>query len=197
MRGEQDDDDDDDDDETVVLKDDDDDEEEEEEDDLDLPLLSFENIARNLPAGTEAEVKRLRRIVTYMDMAVDNQKEVVEELQNLREEFDAHRNHRVDLLVARNQAKDAKIRRLENLLVSITGNHPFSQSLLEDVFEHLGLQEDAELKERLLRRRMVARPQNVVDLLPASPDVGNVDDSVVGVRQRGVVRTGLGVPNSA
>eukprot|EP00977_Amphora_coffeiformis_P013976 scaffold3821_cov173-Amphora_coffeaeformis.AAC.15 len=59
-------------------------------------------------------------------------------------------------------------------------------------FDCLGLEEDADLKNRLLRQIIVGRPVAWVLPAPNSPDLYQ-DDSVRGVH----VRAGKGVPNSA
>ena len=173
---------------------------------LDDPMAAFEKIAGSLEIDEETEpyIDEMRGIITnvisYMQHVADNHEVVLEELQGLRDRDNSVWNltQRIQTLSARDDAKRRKIIRLEGLLLSIAKNHPFSESLWDSIFESLGLEEDAELKKQLLRQIITERPQMTQGALaPSLPDLSNQDESVDGVRKRGHVRTGRGVPNSA
>mmetsp|Transcript_13644 Transcript_13644/g.26085 ORF Transcript_13644/g.26085 Transcript_13644/m.26085 type:complete len:159 (+) Transcript_13644:294-770(+) len=93
-----------------------------------------------------------------------------------------------------NESWRPKIARLETMLLSIARNHPYSESLWNHIFDYLGLtEEDMDFKDQMQRQMIEGSPAT---LAHRSPDL-NQDDSIRGVRQRGFVRTGHGVPNSA
>lgn len=109
---------------------------EDEDIDLDLPLVAFENVARKLPTQLAPRVNTLRRIVSHLDQMTENHQPVLQELQELRQEFDNYREQTsqaeslqtLQTLRANNEKKREKIRRLENLLLSVARNHPYSES---------------------------------------------------------------------
>jgi hypothetical protein len=183
---------------------------------MDEPLVAFNKIVDTLPVDQKStpQIDALRRIVWHLDGSMENYQSIVEELHELyklqelqesqqecygtpsTEDRVRTLSQKVDTLSSLNDAKRRKIARLEDLLVSLAKNHPFSKSFMHDIFVYLSIEEDMDLKKRLTKQFITARPSNIGDFAPRSPDVTNQDDSVEGVLMRGYVRTGKGIPNS-
>ena len=107
-------------------------------------------------------------------------------------------DHRVYTLTQQVRHNNAKIGRMENFLMTIAGEHPFSQPIWNAIFQSLDREQDAELRRRLLRQMINGRPRvRNAWLNSPDPNVDNVDNSVRGVYERGCHRMGRNAPNSA
>lgn len=164
------------------------------------PTVALERILDTLeiPHGAAPQVLAIRRIVSHSCRLADTYHDVLEELRELQamQPNDRVRNltHQVQTLTQSLANNRARSGRLERLLMSVAGNHPHSGTLWNDIFLFLGLDQDMDLKNRLLNQMITARPRNMLPP-PDSPNL-NQDDSVRGVYLRGHVRTGRNAPNS-
>ena len=172
------------------------------DDDYDVPMVAFNRIVDSFEIPEEAapQFRALRRIVSHLETLADNYHEVAHELRELQaiQPADCVRqlSRQVETLSESLEQNRNQTSRLEGLLMSIAGKLPYSEVLLDEIFLCLNFETDKDLKNRLVRQMIEARPLNVQVPPPQSPDL-NQDDSVRGVYQRGHIRTGKNVPNSA